>query len=219
MTMQPLAAQPPFGRPALDLTDSLGLIGVRMHFAPGEEIYGQEEDADYVYRLVSGAVRTTRLLSDGRRQVGEFYYPGDLFGLESCDLHRFSAEALGVCDVLMVKRVSPSRTGADRERFDRAFWAGTATELERAQEHMMLLARTTAIEKVASFLLHVAERAKAETATLPMTRQDMGDYLGLTIETISRMLGRLQADGVVEFAGCRHFRIRQRGALSRLAVA
>jgi CRP/FNR family nitrogen fixation transcriptional regulator len=84
---------------------------------------------------------------------------------------------------------------------------------------MMLLARTTAIEKVASFLLQVAERARSETATLPMTRQDMGDYLGLTIETISRMLGRLQADGVVEFAGCRHFRVRQRAALARLAVA
>ncbi|RZJ45815.1 MAG: cyclic nucleotide-binding domain-containing protein [Brevundimonas sp.] len=201
------------------MSDSLGLVGVRMHFAPGEEICAQDEDADYVYRLIDGAVRTTRLLSDGRRQVGEFYYPGDLFGLESGDRHRFSAEALGACEVLMVKRVSPSRTGADRDRFERAVWAGTTTELQRAQEHMMLLSRTTAIEKVASFLLHVVGRDRAETATLPMTRQDMGDYLGLTIETVSRMLGRLQADGIVEFAGCRHFRVRQHIALSRLAVA
>jgi CRP/FNR family nitrogen fixation transcriptional regulator len=194
-------------------------FGVRMPFAVGEEIYAQEEAADFIYRLVSGAVRTTHLLTDGRRQIGDFYYPGDVFGLEARATHRFSAEGLGNCQVQVLKRVAPSRQGEDRLRFDRMVSGATSNELERAQAHILLLARMTACEKVASFLLGLADRFKAEVTALPMSRQDMADYLGLTIETISRTLGKLQADGVVEFMGCRHFRIRHRTALDQLAVS
>jgi len=194
-------------------------VGVAMQFAAGEEIYAQAEPVEFVYRLVSGAVRSTRLLSDGRRQIGDFYYPGDVFGLETSETHRFSAEGLGDCQVQVLKRFAPSRSGEDRIRFDRMISAATSRELDRAQDHILLLARMTACEKVSSFLLSIANRFKAELTVLPMSRQDMADYLGLTIETISRMLGRLQADGVVEFMGCRHFRIRHRSALDRLAAS
>lgn len=208
-----------FFLPAAPAAETQETVGVRMQFATGEEIYAQAEQAEFVYRLVSGAVRTTRLLVDGRRQIGDFYYPGDIFGLETAEAHRFSAEGLGDCQVQVLKRLAPSRSGEDRARFDRMIWAATSRELDRAQEHILLLARMTACEKVASFLLSIADRFKAELTILPMSRQDMADYLGLTIETISRMLGRLQADGVVEFMGCRHFRIRHRSALDRLAVS
>lgn len=199
----------------VDLFDPLG---VRLHFAAGEEIYAQEDEAEFVYRVIEGSVRTTRLLSDGRRQIGDFYYPGDLFGLEAGGDHRFSAEALGDCEILVMKR-SAAKLHADGGRLERMIWSATVKELERTQEHLMLLGRKTACEKVASFLLDLADRFRSEMVTLPMGRQDMADYLGLTIETVSRMLTQLQAQDLVEFSGCRRFRIKRRAGLSRLVVA
>ena len=198
--------------------DCFGAIGVRMHFAAGEEIYAQAETADLIYQLVSGAVRTTRLLGDGRRQIGDFYYDGDLFGIEAGPEHRFSAEALNDCEVLVLKRAALRHYGEQGGQIERAIWQATAKALERTQEHLMLLGRKTACEKVASFLLDVADRFGCEVTTLPMGRQDMADYLGLTIETVSRMVTQLQADGLVELSGCRRFRITRRAALARLVV-
>lgn len=189
----------------------------RLTFRAGEEIYVQDEDADLVYRIVRGAARTSHLLADGRRQIGDFYYEGDVIGVEAGAVHRFSAEALSDCEVLAVRRAGSAAYGADR--VNRMIWAATASELQRAQSHMLLLGRATACERVARFLLDIAERFRGETVALPMSRQDMADYLGLTIETISRMLGRLQADGLVEFIGSRRYRVRRPEALSDLAAA
>ncbi|HMP63751.1 MAG TPA: cyclic nucleotide-binding domain-containing protein, partial [Phenylobacterium sp.] len=88
------------------IADVMTRLGLKMNFAKDEEIFCQDEEADLIYLVVSGAVRTTRLLSDGRRQVGAFYYPGDLVGLETGALHRFSAEALSDAALLVVKRSS-----------------------------------------------------------------------------------------------------------------
>lgn len=189
----------------------------RLTFRAGEEIYVQDEDADLVYRIVRGAARTSHLLADGRRQVGDFYYEGDVIGVEMGSVHRFSAEALGDCEVLALRRAGSA--AYDAGRVDRMIWAATASELQRAQSHMLLLGRATACERVARFLLDIAERFREEMVSLPMSRQDMADYLGLTIETISRMLGRLQADGLVEFTGSRRYRIRRPAALLELAAA
>lgn len=189
----------------------------RLVFHEGEEIYAQDEDADLIYRIVRGAVRTSHLLADGRRQIGDFYYEGDVIGIDMGSTHRFSAEALGDCEVLAIRRAGSA--AYDTGRLDRMIWQATATELQRAQSHMLLLGRATACEKVARFLLDIARRFRGEIVALPMCRQDMADYLGLTIETISRMLGRLQADGLVEFIGARKYRIRHFGALSDIAAA
>ncbi len=198
------------------IADVMSRLGLRMTFAKDEEIFCQDEDADLIYIVVSGAVRTTRLLSDGRRQVGSFYYPGDLVGLETGDTHRFSAEALSESTLLVIKR-SALKTFAGDEEIDRAIWEATRRELERAQEHLLVLGRKTACEKVASFLMDLAEREGADEVALPMGRQDMADYLGLTIETVSRMLTQLQGASVVEFEGCRRFRVKRWDALERLA--
>jgi CRP/FNR family transcriptional regulator, nitrogen fixation regulation protein len=189
---------------------------LHMDFAASDEIYGQGEAADLIYFLVKGSIRTSHLLTDGRRQIGDFYYEGDVFGVETESQHRFSAEALTACEVMVVRR--SGSTAFAPARVDKLLWAATAMELGRAQAHMLLLGRATACERVARFLLDIADRLRGDLVTLPMSRQDMADYLGLTIETISRMLGRLQADGLVEFAGCRHFRIRHRIGLARLAA-
>jgi len=198
------------------IADVMSRLGLRMTFAKDEEIFCQDEDADLIYIVVSGAVRTTRLLSDGRRQVGSFYYPGDLVGLETGDTHRFSAEALSESTLLVIKR-SALKTFAGDEEIDRAIWEATRRELERTQEHLLVLGRKTACEKVASFLMDLAEREGADEVALPMGRQDMADYLGLTIETVSRMLTQLQGASVVEFEGCRRFRVKRWDALERLA--
>lgn len=189
----------------------------RLAFRPGEEIYAQDEEADMIYRLVRGAVRTSHLLADGRRQIGDFYYAGDVIGVEIGAVHRFSAEALGPCEVLAIRRSGSA--AYDPARVERMVWQATAAELQRTQSHMLLLGRATAFEKVARFLMDIAERFRGESVALPMSRQDMADYLGLTIETISRMLGRLQADGFVEFEGARRYRIRRPAALSDMCAA
>lgn len=188
----------------------------RFTFRQGEEIYAQDEDADLIYRLVRGAVRTSHLLADGRRQIANFYYPGDVIGVETGACHRFSAEALDDCEIRALRRAGS--VAYDAGRVERLFWQATNAELQRAQTHMLLLGRTTASEKVARFLLDVAERYRGDIITLPMGRQDMADYLGLTVETISRMLGRLQADGIVEFSGARRYCIHRFRGLSDMAA-
>jgi CRP/FNR family nitrogen fixation transcriptional regulator len=200
-----------------DMAGVMRRLGLRAAYAKDEEIFAQDEEADLVYMITSGAVRTTRLLADGRRQVGGFYYAGDLIGLETGPTHRYSAEALCDTQVLIVRR-SALRAFAGDGRLDRAIWEATRRELERTQDHILTLGRKTACEKVATFLMELANRGDAERIAMPMSRQDMADYLGLTIETVSRMLTQLQGAAVVKFEGCRNFRITRWEALEQMAA-
>jgi CRP/FNR family nitrogen fixation transcriptional regulator len=199
------------------IAETMERLGVAMVFAKGEEIFGQDEEADMIHFVVKGSVRTTRFLADGRRQIGDFYYAGDLIGLESGSVHRFCGEALSDCVVRVVKRSSLRAMGGDGE-LERAIWEATRRELERTQEHLLVLGRKTASEKVASFLMDLAQRHDADEVSVPMGRQDMADYLGLTIETVSRMVTQLQGAEAVEFTGSRNFRVKRWQALERLAA-
>lgn len=192
-------------------------LGVRMMFARGEDIYAQDEKADLLYRVISGAVRTTRILGDGRRQIGDFHFRDDMFGFECGETHRFAAEALSNCEILVFKRGSavPGRTGD--ARVQAALWAATTQELERSREHLMLLGRHTALERVGVFLLSLHRRMGH--GELAMGRQDMADYLGLTIETVSRMLSQLQGDRTIEFTGPRRYRLLRPDRLEAWADA
>lgn len=190
-----------------------GEVGARLRFPRDEEIFAQDEEADLLYRVICGVVRTTRLANDGRRHVGDFYYPGEFFGLQRGETHRFSAEALTDCEVLVLRR---ARAIDGDPVVQRLIWEATSQELERARERLMLLGRRTAFERVAGFLLDAAGRADGDPVELPMGRQDIADYLGLTVETVSRMITQLQADGAVTFLDCRHFRILRRAALAQL---
>jgi CRP/FNR family nitrogen fixation transcriptional regulator len=190
-------------------------MGIHLHFARDEEIYGQKEEADLIYQVVAGAVRTSRVMSDGRRQIGDFYRTGDLFGFETGPEHRFAAEALQNCVVLVLKRSALKNAGGDLERLSSA---ANNRGLDRAQEHMLLLGHKSASEKVASLLLDLVRDDVDETIDLPMGRQDMADYLGLTIETVSRMLSQLQSSLVVSFSATRQFHVTNITALTRLAA-
>lgn len=205
-------------QPAPDvLAEMMQRLGVRVRYRKDEEVFAQDSEADGVRLVVSGAVRTTRLLSDGRRQVGAFYFPGELL-IETSPVHRFSAEAL--CDaVVLTVRSATIRGLAGDGRLDRAIWETIRRELERTQDHLMVLGRKTASERVASFLMSLAQRRGAgRSVSMPMSRQDMADYLGLTIETVSRMLTQLQSAEVVEFDGYRNFRVTRWAALEDLAA-
>jgi CRP/FNR family transcriptional regulator, nitrogen fixation regulation protein len=212
---QPAVPVPPPGG-AHELGGPVEFMGAPISFARNGEIYAESEPADYLYKVVSGTVRTYKVLTDGRRQVGGFYVPGDIFGLETGAEHTFSAEAITECKVLVIKR-SALMALAERDlEVARQLWTITGGELRRVQDHIMLLIKS-AQERVASFLLEMSERISAGNAVeLPMSRQDIADYLGLTIETVSRTLTILENAATIELSSSRRIVLRNRSALNRL---
>ena len=191
-------------------------MGASMSYARNAEIYGEDEPTEYLYKLVSGTVRTSKLLNDGRRQIGEFYLPGDLFGHEVGSEHSFSAEAITQVKVIVIKRSAVEALAARDNDIARQLWAMTGRELQRMQEHILLLIKT-AQERVAGFLLEMAERIKSTNEVeLPMSRQDIADYLGLTIETVSRTLTILENSAAIALPSSRRIVLRNRAALRRL---
>jgi CRP-like cAMP-binding protein len=203
------------------LSDTLDMMGAPMSFSRNEEIYGEAEPADYLYKVVSGAVRMYRVLNDGRRQIGAFYLPGDMFGLEPGeDEHASSAEAIGDVTVLVFKRSAVFALSARETDVARQLWEMTARELHRAHNHMLLLIKS-AQERVASFLLEMAGRgsSEADEVTLPMSRLDIADFLGLTIETVSRTITHLEHAHTIALTSSRRVALRNRAALSRLTAS
>jgi CRP/FNR family nitrogen fixation transcriptional regulator len=194
-----------------------GLVASEFCYKKEEEIYGEDEPAEYVYQVVTGAVRNYKLLSDGRRQIGAFYLPGDVFGLESGPVHRLTAEAIVDTTVRLLKRRSVEQAAATDVNVARSLWAMTAGELRHAEDHMLLLGRKNAMERVANFLLEMDRRlAVAGMMALPMCRRDIGDYLGLTLETVSRALSQLQSKGILGFSGARQIELRNRAQLRNM---
>lgn len=184
-----------------------------------EEIFGEGEPAEYVYEVISGAVRSYKLLSDGRRQIGAFHLPGDVFGLENGSTHRLAAEAVMDTTVRLVKRSSLEKAAMTNIGLARTLWSMTAGELKHAQDHMLLLGRKSAMEKVATFLLEMDRRlVTSGIMALPMSRRDIGDYLGLTLETVSRALSQLQAQGTVGLSSAREIVLRDRQHLQELDI-
>jgi len=208
---------PAMARPAGYATgETIELMGAVMPFVRNAEIYGENEPAEYLYKVVSGAVRTYRVLNDGRRQIGAFYLPGDVFGIEVGDQHTFSAESIVDSKVMLIKRSSLLTLASRSADVSRQLWTMAATELQRAQDHTMLLIKT-AQERVAGFLLEMAKRApRANAVELPMSRQDIADYLGLTIETVSRTLTQLENSAAIEVPTSRRIVLRNQAALNRL---
>jgi CRP/FNR family nitrogen fixation transcriptional regulator len=198
------------------LASAIEMMGAPMSFARNCEIYGEGEPADYLYKVVSGTVRTSKILTDGRRQIGSFHLAGDVFGLEVGDEHAFSAEAITEAKVLVVRRSALMGLAARDGDVARQMWTQAGHELARVQDHIMLLVKT-AQERVVGFLLEMAARVPTGNAVeLPMSRQDIADYLGLTIETVSRTLTTLENDGAIELPTSRCVMLRKRAALVRL---
>ncbi len=171
-------------------------------YGRGSEIFGAEEPAEYIYQVIQGAVRSYKLLSDGRRQIGAFHLAGDIFGLENGEVHRFTAEAIVDTAVRLMKRESLERVAKTDSAIIRSILSMTTDNLQHAENHMLLLGRKTSLERVAAFLLEMHRRlTPAGVIALPMNRRDIADYLGLTLETVSRALSILKKKGFLKFLG------------------
>ncbi|AGB44912.1 cAMP-binding protein [Mesorhizobium australicum WSM2073] len=180
-------------------------------YPAGSEIYAQGEKAGAFYQIEFGAVRVYRLLSDGRRQISAFHLAGETFGFEADSTHHFFAEAINATGVRAI------RLAADAD-VSRQLLPLALKGLTRAQEHLLVLGRQTAVERVAAFLLDMAERQGGlDPVELPMSRLDIGDYLGLTIETVSRVFTKLKDKGMIRLHGLRNVEIVKHDTLRNIS--
>ncbi|MDR3538543.1 MAG: helix-turn-helix domain-containing protein [Acetobacteraceae bacterium] len=219
VTMSHVARVAPQRAANPDALDLLEQFGTTVRLVRDHEIHAEDADAEYCYRVLSGCVRTVRLMEDGRRQVGEFLLAGDLFGLDDLGTHAFAAEA--VTEVMlrryprrMVEALAESHPALGRRLRELAL-----THLRAAYERMVLLGRKTATERLASFILEMDRRHAASSngmLELPMSRTDIADHLGLTVETVCRVLALLKRDGTI-YVSRSGFRLLNRASLRDLA--
>lgn len=213
----------PLSRPerATMLTGEVGpldIMGTLVSFQRGAHLYGESEPAEYLYKLASGIARGYRMTSEGRRQVVAFYMPGDLFGFELGGDHSFSVEVASNAKLRMIRLSALSAIEALDQDLAKELRISLARELRRNQDHIRRLGQT-AQERVASFLLEIAQRIPNNgTIELVMSRQDIADYLGLTIETISRTLTYITRIGAITISRARRVTIRDPDLLSWLSA-
>jgi CRP/FNR family nitrogen fixation transcriptional regulator len=204
----------------LDELVALEQLGNRRSFARDDEIYAEGDRADCWFKVVSGTVRICKLMADGRRHIAEFFYAGDSFGLDGAAERAFAAEAVGDVIVMRFNRAATERLIDERPELARRMCNMTLRSLAHAQARLLLLGRMTAPERVATFLMELAERRDAQrTLDVPMSRNDIADYLGLTIETVCRVLSGMKRDGAIAIPHPHRIEIRDRDALEAFVEA
>ncbi len=190
-------------------------IGSRRGFQRNEEIFAEGDPADCWFKVVAGTVRLSKLMADGRRHIAEFYFAGDCFGLDNLPERRFSAEAVGDVVVMRYPRRATERLIDEDPRLARSLRDMTLQDLANAQIRMLMLGRMSAPERVATFLLDMGERRDARRSLdLPMSRNDIADYLGLTIETVCRVLSAFKRDGLIDIPNPHRIELKDREALT-----
>lgn len=199
--------------------EPLRAAGTVIQVAEGCEIFAEGEEADTFYKVVSGVVRVCKFLSDGRRQIEAFHVAGEIFGFELGAERALSAEAVSDCTLISYRRHNVEQIAQRDESVSRRLLRFAMYNLAQAQDHSMLLGRRGAAEKVACFILSWSRRCihKGEIH-LAMSRQDMADYLGLTIETVSRSLSQFERDGMIALPTTRQLKVLNADALEDLAA-
>ena len=210
-----------------DLGELAALVGIGMTVTvrPGQTIVIEGDPIGHCYRIVSGTVRLYKAIADGRRQVIDFLGAGDCFGLTALEAHSYSAEAISPATLIRYSRQTLEAATLTNARLAQALFRLACSELDKAQQQMLLLGRKSADEKIASFLLGLASRSERKGCQhpresmvhLPMSRQDMADYLGLTIETVSRTVSRFRRLGLIDLIGRQHVALRRVARLRELA--
>lgn len=215
---KPGAALPP-RLDAKTASSSFGPLGIPMSFARNMEIFAESEPAGHVYKVVSGVVRVSKLLPDGRRQISAFHTAGDMFGFEVDDIHHASAEAVGPVKVIAFKWQSLLTAGTRSASLVRDLLNLTMIGLRHTQEHLLLLGRKNALERVAAFIVEMAKRSSSGgVVELAMPRHDIADYLGLTLETVSRMFAELKELGAIRLDGARKVHLIDREQLAAMCA-
>ncbi len=194
------------------------LIGGITYYPRRVQIVHEDEAADRLYKVITGTVCTYKVLSDGRRQIGGFYLSGDIFGLESAEGHTLAAETITNAKVLVVRKSVLGALASRNAALTSHLLLLTARELARVQDRVLLLSSKSAQERVVGFLLEMSKRGTStgNEVELPMSRQDIADYLGLTIETVSRTLWTLENCGAIGISRRRRIQFRSRSTLVRL---
>lgn len=209
---------------ALDDRQLPGFAALSSHvqFKAGQVLCDEGASADWVFSVTGGVVSLHKALPDGRRQTTGFLFPGDFVGLSSRILNACGAEAVTDVEACRFTRPRFEAYMDERPELRARLLRMTADELSVAHDQMLLLGRKTARERVASFLLQLAERAAARhmpanPVLLPMRRVAIADYLGLTIETVSRTFTSLARSGVIEMVHIGAVRIASMSALRHIA--
>lgn len=192
---------------ALDANQLIGLskTSSRRQIEPGAELIGDAETIENYSNVLSGVVKLTKSLSDGRQQIVGLQFAPDFLGRPFKSESTINAEAATAVSLCSFPKATIERMIKESPELEHRLLKQTLNELDEARNWMVTLGRKTASEKVASFLLMIARNidptvdptAKSATFELPLTRADIADFLGLTIETVSRQLTRLRADGVI----------------------
>ena len=212
-------AKPSSNRNSISQIAAERKIGAVVNFARGKTIFNDGEDAAYSYKIVEGAVRLSKIMLDGRRQISEFALPGDMFGFECGEVYALSAEAVTPVTVIRYHRTHIERLGDEFSDVRHELMAHLRRGWTSAQTHLVMLGRQTAKERVAAFLIALAHRGMGadRSVALPMGRQDIADYLGLTIETVCRTLTELKLHRVISIPDRHRVIIRNMDALEDLA--
>lgn len=207
----------------LDCEKLAGLkkLGRTVRLARGQVLFHEGDPASQVFTLTKGTIKLYKLLSDGRRQVTGFVHPGDFLGVSIDDEHAFTAEALEESQLCRFPRSRFDDFVERHAAMERELYRMAAHELAAAQQQMVLLGRKTAMERIATFIIILADRAKrisdltTNVARLPMSRSDIADYLGLTKETVSRVISSLRGDRVIRLQALDRIEILDRPALEQ----
>jgi CRP-like cAMP-binding protein len=205
----------------IGIPPALAQCAVLARYTSGESVYRCTDKIEHWYQLVSGAARKSALSGDGRRHIVDFILPSDPFGLAAAGLRRFCVEAL-VPGTLIARfpRGAAERLADSDPEVGRYIRKAAFTSIVNLQQRLVILGRTSALEKVSAFLLEIADRSQSspiQTVLLPMSRYDIADYVGVAVETVSRTLTELRRSRVIAFRSARCVRIGDRRALEALA--
>lgn len=204
----------------LDALVALEQIGTRLNFRRNDEVYAEGDKAECWYKVVSGTVRLCKLLADGRRHIGEFCFSGDCFGIDGTDERLYSAEAVDDVIIMRFQRKATERLIDQNLALARLLRDTTLRDLANAHGRTLLLGRMTAPERVASFLLEMFERRdRTKSLDLPMSRNDIADYLGLTIETVCRTLSAFKRSSLIAIPNPHQIELLDRDALETVGEA
>ena len=201
-------------------TRALQHIATKARIARNETIFSAGDSAAYAYKVVSGVVRLCKHLSDGRRHISRFAFPGDFFSVMEVEHHSFTAEAVTDVVLMCYPQARLSALCDERATVSRRFASILSQKLSDMQNHLAVLGRQSAKERVASFLLYLVEHLGCEEDDLidaPMSRNDIADYLGLTNETVCRVLSELKRERVIECPNAHQFVLLNADALHALA--
>ncbi len=209
----------------LDSNDlkSFSKLSTDFQKAAKQIICAEDEKAEHIYNIRSGAVRLSKMLSDGRRQITGFLFAGDFFGLSCKDKYSFTAEAITEVKICRFNRTKIIESFQDYPRLGERVFDMTRTELNSTHDQMLLLGRKTAKEKLCSFLIIMKEKSgrinvrDENEVDIPMSRSDIADYLGLTVETVSRQFTNLHKLGLIELDGAHRVFLKNSKALLALA--